>query len=267
MFHWNCKKFRKKLVKKLTRNGKNKKKSSIYFNFPKINLYFAFQSTLLNSEIMKMDSREKHLQDLSEIRSLMERSSRFISLSGLSGISAGVSALLGAAAVFWYFDWTPFMKGSYMARNWTNKLAISPATFLVTVAALVLLFAIIGGVYFTTRKARRKGQKIWNKLSQKLLLNLLIPLVAGGIFCIALILEGQVHMVAPAMLIFYGLGLVNGGKYTLSDIHYLGLCEIGLGLIALFFKGYSLEFWAIGFGILHIVYGVVMYQKYESTKN
>jgi len=209
-----------------------------------------------------MDSREKHLQDLSEIRSLMERSSRFISLSGLSGISAGISALLGAAAVFWYFDWTPFVKG-YATRSEVYQVGMQPAEFLITVALLVLFFAILGGVFFTTRKARRKGQKIWNKLSQKLLLNLLIPLVSGGIFCIALIMEGQVDMVAPAMLIFYGLALVNGSKYTLTDIHYLGLCEIGLGLIALFYKGYSLEFWAIGFGVLHIVYGVVMYYKYE----
>lgn len=214
----------------------------------------------------KMDSREKHLQDLSEIRSLMERSSRFISLSGLSGISAGISALLGAAAVFWYFNWTPFVTKATYTNRWTgHKLDILPAKFLIIVASLVLFFALLGGVYFTTRKARKKGQKIWNKLSQKLLLNLLIPLVTGGIFCIALIAEGQFDMIASAMLVFYGLALVNGGKYTLTDIHYLGLCEIALGLISLFLKGYSLEFWAIGFGVLHIVYGVVMYQKYEKN--
>ena len=216
-----------------------------------------------------MDSREKHLKDISEIRSLMERSSRFISLSGLSGVSAGLSALLGAAAVYWYFNWTPFVSASYEGGSsdssvrYGTKLGFAPGEFLVMVAALVLLFAIIGGVYFTTRKAKKKGQKIWDKLSQKLLLNLLIPLAAGGIFCIALIHEGQFDMVAPAMLVFYGLALVNGGKYTLSDIHYLGLCEICLGLIALFFKGYSLEFWAFGFGILHIIYGIMMYIKYE----
>lgn len=211
-----------------------------------------------------MESREKHLQDLSEIRSLMERSSRFISLSGLSGISAGISALLGAAAIYWYFDITPFVHKAYYARSgWTPKLDLEPMVFLSIVAGLVLLFALAGGVYFTTKKARKKGQPIWNKLSQKLLLNLLIPLVTGGLFCLALIKQGQFGLIAPATLIFYGLALVNGGKYTLTDIHYLGLSEIGLGLLALFYYGYGLEFWAIGFGVLHIVYGIVMYQKYE----
>lgn len=213
-----------------------------------------------------MDSREKHLQDLSEIRSLMERSSRFISLSGLSGVWAGVSALVGAASIYWYFDITPFVhKVRYAGHTWETKLGIAPMNFLILVAGLVLIFALAGGIYFTTKKARKKGQKIWDKLSQKLLLNLLIPLVTGGIFCLALMNEGQFGMVAPATLVFYGLALVNGGKYTLTDIHYLGLLEIVLGLIALFYVGYGLEFWAIGFGVLHIIYGVMMYMKYEQN--
>jgi len=128
---------------------------------------------------------------------------------------------------------------------------------------LVFIFAVAGGIFFTTRKAKQKGQKIWDKLTQKLLLNLLIPLVVGGIFCLALMKHGAFGLVAPATLVFYGLALVNGGKYTLSDIHYLGLSEIVLGLIALFNIGYGLEFWAIGFGVLHIVYGTIMYFKYE----
>ena len=217
---------------------------------------------------MVMDRRNEQLEHLSEIRSLMERSSRFISLSGLSGIAAGIFALMGAAAVYIYFELTPFSRAlplvSYeeviaAENNW----GIDYLSFFFLDAALVLIFALAAGVFFTTRKAKKKGQKIWDSLSKKLLINLLIPLVAGGIFCLALIKHGFFGFVAPTTLIFYGLALVNGGKYTLSDIHYLGLCEIGLGLIALFNIGYGLEFWAIGFGVLHIVYGTIMYFKYE----
>ena len=56
---------------------------------------------------------------------------------------------------------------------------------------------------------------------------------------------------------------VNASKYTLNDIRYLGLTEIFLGLVALVFLEYSLLFWAIGFGLVHIIYGIVMYYKYE----
>ena len=218
---------------------------------------------------MVMDKRNEQLAHLSEIRSLMERSSRFISLSGLSGVAAGVVALLGAAAVYIYFGISPFAdhSGYYgnveeAQRNW----GIDYLSFFFLDAALVFIFAVAGGIFFTTRKAKKKGQKIWDKLTQKLLLNLMIPLAAGGVFCLALLKYGLFGLIAPTTLIFYGLALVNGGKYTLNDIHYLGLCEIALGSIALFYIGYGLEFWAIGFGILHIIYGTIMYFKYEKEE-
>jgi hypothetical protein len=94
-------------------------------------------------------------------------------------------------------------------------------------------------------------------------INLAIPLAVGGIFCAILLYHGIVYLMAPAMLIFYGLALVNGSKYTLTDIRYLGLSEIVLGVFAAFFIGYGLLAWAIGFGVLHIVYGTLMYYKYE----
>lgn len=213
-----------------------------------------------------MDKRNEQLEHLSEIRSLMERSSRFISLSGLSGVAAGIFALIGAAAVYVYLDISPFDEHLVYYADVVSakeRWGMDYLTFFFLDAALVFTLAVAGGIFFTTRKAKQKGQKIWDKLTQKLLLNLLIPLAVGGIFCLALMKHGAFGLVAPATLVFYGLALVNGGKYTLSDIHYLGLSEIILGLIALFNIGYGLEFWAIGFGILHIIYGTVMYFKYE----
>lgn len=208
---------------------------------------------------------EKHFEALQDIRSMMERSSRFISLSGLSGVSAGTFALFGAAAVYWYLDIVPFdQKRIYyqLARN-TERWGMDYLSFFVLDAVVVLLLAIAGAIFFTTRKARRKGMKIWDRLTQRLLINLLLPLITGGAFCIALFYHGYIGLIAPATLVFYGLALLNASKYTFNDIRYLGLSEIVLGTIALFLLGYGLEFWAIGFGILHIIYGSVMYFKYE----
>ena len=120
-------------------------------------------------------------------------------------------------------------------------------------------------LFFTTHKARRKGQAIWGPLTRRLLFNLALPLLAGGIFCLALFYHGQVGLIAPATLVFYGLALVNASKYTLDDIRHLGIAEIALGLAALFLLGNGLEFWAIGFGVLHILYGTLLYFKYERT--
>ncbi|MCB0546357.1 MAG: hypothetical protein KDD19_02160 [Phaeodactylibacter sp.] len=206
-----------------------------------------------------------HLETLNEIRSLMERSSRFISLSGLSGVAAGIWALLGAAAAYLYLGATPFsgrrmyyLEGVQM-ENW----GMSYITFFIIDGALVLALAVGSGVLFTTRKARRKGQPIWGPLTQRLLINLSLPLLAGGLFCLALFYHGLMGLIAPSTLVFYGLALINASKYTLNDIRYLGIIEAALGLIALFFLGYGLEFWAIGFGLMHILYGTFMFFKYE----
>ena len=212
-----------------------------------------------------MDKRNEHLENLSEIRSLMERSSRFISLSGLSGVAAGIFALLGAAVVYIYLDMVPFdhKKFYYVVAKTSNKWGMDYLQFFSIVAATVLILAVSSGIFFTTRKAKQKGQKVFDKSTMRLLINLIIPLIAGGIFCLTLIRYGHFGLVAPSTLVFYGLALVNGSKYTLDDIRYLGYFEIVLGLIAMNYMGFGLECWAIGFGVLHIVYGAIMYYKYE----
>ena len=212
-----------------------------------------------------MDKRNEHLETLSEIRSLMEQSSRFISLSGLSGVVAGIFALIGAAFVYLYTDTVPFgQRYYYVQAPLAEKWGMDYITFFLLDAGLVAGLALTAGVLLTIRQSKRKGQKFWdNKLTWRLLYNLALPLVAGGIFCLGLIYHGQFGLVAPATLIFYGLSLVNASKFTLRDIHYLGISEVVLGLIATFNIGYGLEFWCIGFGILHILYGTFMYFKYE----
>jgi len=206
-------------------------------------------------KVLYMSNAEK---DLQEIKSLMERSSRFISLSGLSGVFAGLYALAGAYITQTY--WIP-QRGSdhleeYAAKNYNLEMLI--------LALSILTLSILTAIFFTTRNARKKKQKVWDRLSQRMLFNLSVPLITGGIFILILLWKQMgIYLIAPAMLIFYGLALINGSKYTLNDIRYLGYCEIALGLLATYFYGNGLLFWTLGFGVLHIIYGALMYWKYE----
>lgn len=211
-----------------------------------------------------MDNNAQHLETLGDIRSMMERSSRFISLSGLSGVFAGVFALIGAAAAYYHFN-LGFGEPAYYEYSRTAGGArnVDFYFFFFADALLVLGASLIAGVVLTTRKARKKGLPIWDKTAKRLLINMFIPLVSGGLFCLILLKHDIIGLVAPATLIFYGLALINASKYTLNDIRYLGICEITLGLMASLFIGYGLLFWAIGFGVLHIIYGTAMYLKYE----
>ncbi len=206
-----------------------------------------------------MSESQPHLETLAEIRELMEKSSRFISLSGLSGVFAGIFALVGAAFAFVILQADSFLYAEYTAAYSDRRTLL--LLLLDSVAVLVASLSV--AVILTTRQARRKGQAVWGNTAKRLLFNLFVPLATGGIFCLALLYHGEIGLIPPAMLIFYGLSLFNGSKYTLHDIRYLGVSEILLGLVATFFIGYGLLFWAIGFGVLHIVYGAVMYRKYE----
>jgi hypothetical protein len=208
-------------------------------------------------------SKPSPLETLTEIRQLMERSSRFISLSGLSGVFAGLYAIVGAFAAYIYLDLSG--AGYFSGNDIVGNASLNPKTllFLAADAAIVLVLAIGTGIFLTTRKARRDGNSILDATAKKLIVNLCIPLVTGGIFCVALNYHGAFIYVAPAMLIFYGLALVHASKYTRNDIRSLGFAEILLGLTSSFIVGYGLLFWVIGFGVLHIVYGTYMYFKYE----
>lgn len=197
--------------------------------------------------------------DLQHIRQMMERSSRFISLSGLSGVMAGVVALIGAAIAWHLIGSTVIDSTNY--KSFESKETL---TQLVLLALTVLALAICFGIWFTIRKSKKQGLKVWTNTTKQLLLHLSIPLIAGGVFCVSALYHGYGTIVAPTTLVFYGLALVNASKFTYSDIQYLGYCEIFLGLVAMFLTGYGLIFWALGFGVLHIVYGIMMYKKYDA---
>lgn len=215
-------------------------------------------SNFENQSTLKMKSKEDQLNALNDIRTLMDRSSRFISLSGLSGVFAGISALIGA-----YF-------AHIALKNYLNQASSFDADAeieikLIKIGLAVLGFAMVGGFLFTFRQSKKKNLPIWDKTAKNLLINLAIPLVAGGFFIIALLFNEvkSYGLIAPTCLVFYGLALINASKYTYSDIRYLGICELILGLLAMFYIGYGLYFWTIGFGLLHIIYGTMMYFKYE----
>ncbi len=207
-----------------------------------------------------MEKETKYRNDLTEIRSMMEQSSRFISLSGLSGVFAGVYALIGAYLAYkisnYEFSLNAYTRVINLSQSMVNQLIL---VFLV-----VLVLAIGTGILMTTRKAKRDGHKIWSVGAKKLMTSLFIPLITGGLVILIFLNHGFIGIAAPLTLIFYGLALINASKYTLTDIRYLGFSEIVLGLIASYYIGYGLIFWAIGFGVLHIIYGTAMYFKNET---
>ncbi|WP_046757328.1 hypothetical protein [Kordia jejudonensis] len=201
-----------------------------------------------------------YLNDIKEIKNLMNKSSRFISLSGLSGIMAGIYALIGA-----WFARQEIGK-VYGLKRGTAYVSSNEITIkLLAIAAIVIILAVVTGIILTQRKARKNGEQIFDKTAIKLLINFLIPLATGGILALIILQKGFIGLIAPITLIFYGLACVNASKFTLGHVKFLGFANIILGLVATQYVGYGLYFWAIGFGVFHIIYGGLMYVLVERT--
>ncbi|MCB9282625.1 MAG: hypothetical protein H6563_01010 [Lewinellaceae bacterium] len=186
------------------------------------------------------------LSDLAEIRSIMERSTKFLSLSAASAVTAGMYALGGAA-----LGWNILRKGAHKPVQ------------LLFIAGVVFLLAFVTATWLSYRKAGKAGQKLWNRPAIRLFINFAIPMVAGGTFVLILYARGFYSLIAASTLLFYGLALLNAGNFTFSDIRTLGIAQIALGLLAAALPGQGLLFWALGFGVLHILYGGILYWKYE----
>ena len=210
-----------------------------------------------------MENKLDYSEDIRTIKRIMEESSRFLSLSGLSGIFAGLLAVLGGAIAHFGIlkNRTIFVDESLI--NLSVKQASSAKIQLITDALIVLLLALGGAFYFSHRTARQKGVNIWTPVSRRLLLNLFVPLISGAFFILILYFHDQWQLIVPAMLIFYALALIGAGKFTYNEVSYLGLAELITGFSSTIFQGSEIFFWVFGFGFLHIAYGFFMYRKYE----
>ncbi|MBK9416968.1 MAG: hypothetical protein IPN62_06655 [Flavobacteriales bacterium] len=211
-----------------------------------------------------MNQHHAH-EELARIRGLMDRSTRFLSLSGLSGVIAGAVALGGAGLAQYHMNASSGPASDVLTYGTGQGYTTADELLLTLIAdAVVVLFAaLLGAFWFTWRRSRRTEQRLWDASAQRLMVNMLVPLSVGGIFCLALFYYGLPGLVAPATLVFYGLALFNASKYTLDEIRWLGLSELVLGLVALFWLEAGLLFWALGFGVLHIFYGSLMYLRHE----
>ena len=210
-----------------------------------------------------MEINTKSIEDIKTIRKIMEESSRFLSLSGLSGIFDGGFAIAGALVAYFLIPGNRVHYSEYFSSLSANEI-VTLKCQLVADAAIVLILSVVFSLYFSYKRTRRAGKNFWTPVSKRLLINLLIPLTTGGIFIIVLLVQNHIGLIVPGFLIFYGLALVNAGKFTYNEVFYLGILEITIGLVAAFLPDLGLVFWILGFGILHIIYGLLMYRKYEA---
>lgn len=224
-------------------------------------IYFVVQSTFKYS---KMDKQQEQLEAIKDIRNMMERSSKFVSLSGMAGVIVGCFVILAVTLLCNQLDISIIHSTYYIeAISKKDVSGHSYLTVLMTYALVMLIVSFLTGMFMAMRRARKLGIPVWDAATKRMFINLMIPLVTGGILCLIMLYHQQIAFMAPLTLIFYGLALVNASKYTIDHIRMLGLMEILLGLIGCLMLDYSLLIWTLGFGVLHIFYGITFYLKFE----
>jgi hypothetical protein len=210
-----------------------------------------------------MNQSDQHLEDIKVIKKIMEESSRFLSLSGISGIIAGLLAIAGAVVA------KLIITGTSPAEEWYSvPLAADPAgsrsVFLLFAdMAVVLVLSLAASVFFSSRKARESGHNAWTPVTRRMLTSLLIPLFTGGLFIIITLSRVPANVTVASTLIFYGLAVISAGKFTFGEIHWLGVLEVATGLVCLLLPEWSIFIWAVGFGVIHIFYGLFMHLRYK----
>jgi hypothetical protein len=207
-----------------------------------------------------MREEQDYIQDIAEIRSMMERSTKFLSLSGWAGIMAGIYALAGALIAYQFLGYNP-TKIVYRLNELGGES--SALTMIIVLAILILVLAIGTAIFLSYKKANKRGEQIWNATSRRLVINMAVPLLTGGVLILILLSKNLMGLAAPLSLIFYGLAIYNASKFTFDEMKFLGLIQIGLGLISSYYIEFSLFLWSLGFGVVHIIYGVYMYFQHE----
>ena len=204
-------------------------------------------------------------QTLDDIRDMMSKSSRFQAISGYSIIIVGLYAAVAAAiaaALVGAVNLFPFFENIDATLNTPAKIRLA------TIIALSLFTLSLLTVFaMAIAKSKRHNLRFaFDKRMRQMLTDFFLPLAAGGLVSIALIMQQHYGLTSSIMLLFYGLALVNSSHYTYPALRWLGYTELALGIADCLTVKHAILFWFLGFSVMHIIFGIVYVIMFERKK-
>jgi hypothetical protein len=184
---------------------------------------------------------DRAMDNLRYIRETMERAGSFTAVSGWGIVTIGATAIAAA---------------------WLAGAMASPAGWLaVWTVEAVLALAI--GVLSVARKARAAGMPLLSGPGRKVALILSPPLMAGAVLTAVMFGEGILAPLPGMWLLLFGAGVVAAGAFSVRIVPVMGLTFMLLGSAALLLPaGWGNGLMALGFGGLHIFFGVLIARRY-----
>ena len=185
----------------------------------------------------------------------MQQNSSYFSLSGLSGILVGIYGLLTVYMVH-------MLTSTYGdGFDGSSQLPIALLEIGILVLAVVMiLVALITLRIRAKRSAKKHNEKLWSPFSKKLRFHTLILLLLFIVILAVVANKGYYSIITPLMLLLYGIFLLNLSRLV-GRLRYLAFAELILATIAYFIYDKELLFLGLGFGIFHIIYGIVTLKK------
>jgi hypothetical protein len=181
------------------------------------------------------------MDNLRFIRETMERSAVFTAVPGWGTVGIGAAAFPAA---------------------WIASRQTSPELWLTTWLVTAFVAVLIGAAT-TANKLQGVEKSQFFRPLRNFAFGLAPPLATGAVLTLALYRMGRVDALAGMWLLTYGSGIVTGGSFSVRVVPLMGLCFMGLGGIALFVPAGWEDAWlAAGFGLLHIVFGVIIARKH-----
>jgi hypothetical protein len=180
------------------------------------------------------------MDNLSFIRSTMERATAFTAVPGWGGVAMGATAL-GATAL---------------------AHSRPPAEWLAVWLSASVIALAIGG-WAMALKARRGGTSVLSYSGRRFVLSYVPPLAVGALLTLVLMRAGLYDALPGTWLLLYGTGVVTGGAFSVRVVPLMGLCFMALGAFALLLPSAWGEWlMAAGFGGLHIIFGLIIARRY-----
>ncbi len=181
------------------------------------------------------------MDNLSFIRSTMERATAFTAVPGWGGVAMGLTALAAALLA----------SSRTTAGEWLA----------VWLGASVLALTI--GGWSMAVKARRAGTSVFSYSGRRFVLSYVPPLAVGGLLTLVLVRADLYPALPGTWLLLYGTGVVTGGAFSVRVVPIMGLCFMTFGAVALLAPpAWGAWLMAAGFGGLHIIFGLIIARRY-----
>lgn len=198
-------------------------------------------------------SIEKAAEDILHIRTVMDRTVKFGSVSGTAGIISGFVAIASALVAWQWLGVGLFVD--------PDSFSYTEGKYLLLLGAAVMALSVTTAAVLSVRNAARRKESIWTGTTQRLVYAMAVPLVPGGLFALLLLYAGSLYLALAATLIFYGIAMHSAAAFSHAEFRPLGLLCTASGLAAAAFPAYSLLFWLLGFGLLNIIFGLVINKR------